>query len=401
MELTLALVLGSLCCYCITADTPWAVIIVESPQQPFYSGDRVTLKCEISQDEGWDWEYHWVRNGSSLQVSTNRTITVTLPDESGLYRCFGRREDLQSNDSPNITIVFKALPAILTLDPQSPVFPGENITLKCEIGSCGGWTFKWHEGSDSGPVYESIQNTFTVRAASNETKYWCQGERTDRPTASERSNEVNIQVMALPEAKLTAEPQSPVSTGTTVTLKCVIESHSNWTYKWYKDRKNNLEIEGNNFTITRATESDEGTYWCQGVRGERPTSTQLSNAVSVGKKGSESSPFITGVAVAGGVVGGVVLTVIILKVISYYYRRQKGPISISSSAGPSLSPPTGLAERHADEHQHQSDGGGLPVYETIPLTDQSRPVLDTVYDKLSLSKMGNLSSPCNPYQLVK
>ncbi|XP_062371982.1 sialoadhesin-like [Sardina pilchardus] len=217
------------------------------------------------------------------------------------------------------------LPAILTLDPQSPVFPGEHVSLKCEIGSYGGWTFKWHEGSDSGPVYESIGNTFTVRAAeSNETKYWCQGERTDRPTASERSNEVNIQVMALPEAKLTAEPHSPVSTGTTVTLKCVIESPSNWTYKWYKDRKNHLEIEGDNFTITRTTDSDEGTYWCQGVRGERPTSTQLSNAVSVGKKGSESSPFIMGVAVAGGVVGGVVLTVIILKVLSYYYRRQKG-----------------------------------------------------------------------------
>ncbi|XP_076144922.1 Fc receptor-like protein 5 isoform X2 [Alosa pseudoharengus] len=654
MELILALVLGSLCYCCSTADIPWAVITTESPQQPFYSGDRVTLRCDITQGEGW--QYQWVRNGSSLQGSMNRTITISLPDESGLYRCSGRRGHLQTYESPGIPIVFGALPATLTLDPQSPVFTGENVTLKCEIGSYGGWTYKWYEGSNSDPVFESVENTFTIRAAeSNETKYWCRGERTDRPTASERSNEVNIQVMALsrttltveprntvfigetvilkceidslggwtykwykdnmseplnmtvesniiitanvrsdegrywcqaektdrptisdrsndvyihvkalpkpklvieprgpmfigenvtlkcefkfprgwkykwykgnssesfnasdtntstikvaksdeglyrcqgqrrdratsshmsnevsihvkalptpkltiepqnhvfpgqtvtfkcevkssygwkykwykennpepvarsetnttikhvvetdegtywcqgerrdrptssqpskkvhlhmmplPKAKLTAEPQSPVSTETMVTLTCVIESHSNWTYKWYKDKKNNLVIEGNNFTITRATDSDEGTYWCQGVRRERPTSSQLSNSVPVGKRDSGSSLLIMGVAVAGGVAGGVVLTIIVLKVVPRCCRRQTGAVSNTSTAGP------GLAGRNTTD---EYDGEGLPIYETIELTEPSRPVMDTVYDKLSLSKMGMLEDP--------
>ncbi|KAG5261077.1 hypothetical protein AALO_G00299740 [Alosa alosa] len=31
---------------------------------------------------------------------------------------------------------------------------------------------------------------------------------------------------------------------------------------------------------------------------------------------------------------------------------------------------------------------GLPIYETIELTEPTRPVMDTVYDKLSLSRIG-------------
>ena len=97
---------------------------------------------------------------------------------------------------------------------------------------------------------------------------------------------------APPKPTLRVEPQRPVSTGETVTLKCVIESLSKWTYKWYKDRNNNVVFEGNNFTITRVTASDEGRYWCQGVRGERPTSSQLSDSVDVGVDYSMKGEYI-------------------------------------------------------------------------------------------------------------
>ena len=81
---------------------------------------------------------------------------------------------------------------------------------------------------------------------------------------------------ALPLATLTVEPHSPVFTGETVTLKCVIESHSGWVYKWYKDRDNNVVFEGDTFTLKEVTESHNGKYWCKGERKERPTSSQIS-----------------------------------------------------------------------------------------------------------------------------
>ena len=92
---------------------------------------------------------------------------------------------------------------------------------------------------------------------------------------------------ALPGARLTIEPQSPVFTGETVTLKCEIETHSGWTYTWFKDWSPNLvfESEGNTFNITAAAQSDEGQYWCQGERRDRPTASQRSNQANIQVKG--------------------------------------------------------------------------------------------------------------------
>ena len=86
---------------------------------------------------------------------------------------------------------------------------------------------------------------------------------------------------ALPRARLTIEPQSPVFTGETVTLKCEIESHSGWTYTWFKDWSPNLvfESEGNTFNITAAAQSDEGQYWCQAERRDRPTASDTSRVI--------------------------------------------------------------------------------------------------------------------------
>ncbi|KAL2079196.1 hypothetical protein ACEWY4_024940 [Coilia grayii] len=86
-----------------------------------------------------------------------------------------------------------------------------------------------------------------------------------------------------------------------VTMTCVIEVYSNWTYKWYKDNNNNVVFEGNIFKITEASESDEGLYWCQGKRTQKPRSSQLSDPVHVGLK-ERSSPIqlVVGIALGAG-----------------------------------------------------------------------------------------------------
>ncbi len=88
-----------------------------------------------------------------------------------------------------------------------------------------------------------------------------------------------------PRSTLTVTPDSPVFTGETVNLKCVIESYSNWRYEWYKDRVM-LQTSVNRDTLTiRVNESDQGQYWCRGQRDERPKSSQSISAVSVSVKG--------------------------------------------------------------------------------------------------------------------
>ncbi len=81
-------------------------------------------------------------------------------------------------------------------------------------------------------------------------------------------------------------PDSPVFTGETFNLKCVIESHSNWRYEWYKDSvmlkaAKRYSINRDTLTIRGATESDQGQYWCRGQRDKRPKSSQSSPIVKL------------------------------------------------------------------------------------------------------------------------
>ena len=93
-------------------------------------------------------------------------------------------------------------------------------------------------------------------------------------------------LITLPTATLTVEPQSPVFTGDTVTLKCVIEPEGVWKYKWYKGRNNNLLSQSDTSTHTiKVSESDKGQYWCQGEMRDRPVSSQMSGRVYLTVKG--------------------------------------------------------------------------------------------------------------------
>ncbi|KAL0149194.1 hypothetical protein M9458_055428, partial [Cirrhinus mrigala] len=92
----------------------------------------------------------------------------------------------------------------------------------------------------------------------------------------------------LPTSTVTVTPDHPVFTGETVNLKCVIESHSDWRYEWYKgtdsvmsQTSDRYTVNKNTLTIRGATESDQDQYWCRGRRDERPKSSQSSSKVSL------------------------------------------------------------------------------------------------------------------------
>ncbi|KAL6490996.1 hypothetical protein MHYP_G00013410 [Metynnis hypsauchen] len=126
-------------------------------------------------------------------------------------------------------------------------------------------------------------------------QYRCRGEQSDRPVSSQYSNTVLLTVFALPRATLTVEPERPVSTGESVTLKCEINPHDGWTYQWYKqDKQSGLTAVSQSVyhTVNRDTLIIRGDavingdqYQCRGERRNRPTSSQYSNSVTLTVKG--------------------------------------------------------------------------------------------------------------------
>ncbi len=100
----------------------------------------------------------------------------------------------------------------------------------------------------------------------------------------------------LPRSTLTVTPDSPVFTGETVNLTCVIETYSDWRYEWYKDSvmlqsSDRYTVNRDTLTIRGATESDQGQYWCRGQRDRRPKSSQ-SSSVSLSVTGELNIIFL-------------------------------------------------------------------------------------------------------------
>ncbi len=91
-----------------------------------------------------------------------------------------------------------------------------------------------------------------------------------------------------PRSTLTVTPDSPVFTGETVNLKCVIESYSNWRYEWYKDRvmlqtSDRYTVNENTLSIAKPVASDQGWYMCRGQI--RSVSSHTISAVYLSVKG--------------------------------------------------------------------------------------------------------------------
>uniref|UniRef100_A0A8C2F0Y9 Si:ch211-220f21.2 n=1 Tax=Cyprinus carpio TaxID=7962 RepID=A0A8C2F0Y9_CYPCA len=264
----------------------------------------------------------------------------------------------------------------LTVRPDSPVFTGETISLKCVIESYSNWRYEWYKGRDSVMLqtserYTVNRDTLTIRGVneSDQDQFWCRGHIDGRPVSSYSSSvyltvtgELNSIVLLnslycvhiysrevffffffffkvffffylstpvyfylfyntfmifchmivtlhckltscvscvlslilcfftdLPRSTLTVTPDSPVFTGERVTLKCVIETHSDWRYEWYKGTNNSVISQSSDrYTVNRDTlsikglnESDQDQYWCRGQRDERPKSSQESNQINL------------------------------------------------------------------------------------------------------------------------
>uniref|UniRef100_A0AAR2LCD7 Ig-like domain-containing protein n=1 Tax=Pygocentrus nattereri TaxID=42514 RepID=A0AAR2LCD7_PYGNA len=296
------------------SDLPKPTLTVE-PERPVFSGESVTLKCEIKGYDGWTYqwykqdpwsrwtavshsEYHTV-NGDTLTI---RRDTVNHGDQ---YWCRGERHDRSTSSqySDPVTLTVKTLPtAELTVEPKrSPVFSGESVTLKCEIKGYDGWTYQWYKQDPwsrwtavSQSVHHTVNgDTLTIRGDTviNGDQYLCRGERHDRPTSSEYSSSVTLTVKDLPKPTLTVEPERPVFSGESVTLKCEIKGYYGWTYQWYKlDKQSGLTavsqseyhtVNGDTLTIRRDTVNHGDQYWCRGERHDRSTSSQYSDPVTL------------------------------------------------------------------------------------------------------------------------
>uniref|UniRef100_A0AAZ1X7B0 Ig-like domain-containing protein n=1 Tax=Oreochromis aureus TaxID=47969 RepID=A0AAZ1X7B0_OREAU len=249
---------------------PKPTVTLQPSWTQIYSGETVTVTCEIQGGEGAQWTYEWRPDKLNKRPTSNnyRIITVTQSDSGG-YSCQGRRGSFYTQWSDSITLTVSSPPKpTVTLQPSwTQIYRGETVTVRCEIqgGEGAQWTYEWRRGhSNIGSA--SREYTINKVTESNAGEYSCRGKRSFSWT--KWSDITTLTVLSPPKPTVTLQPSwTQIYRDTTVTVRCEIHGgeRAQWTYEWRRGQKNIPET-SSVYTINRVTESDGGGYSCRATR---------------------------------------------------------------------------------------------------------------------------------------
>uniref|UniRef100_A0A3P8PG12 Ig-like domain-containing protein n=1 Tax=Astatotilapia calliptera TaxID=8154 RepID=A0A3P8PG12_ASTCA len=75
-----------------TNKTPKPTVTLQPPWPQIYSGETVTVRCEIHGGEGAQWTYEWRPAEVNTPPTSNEyRISSAAESDSGEYSCRGRR----------------------------------------------------------------------------------------------------------------------------------------------------------------------------------------------------------------------------------------------------------------------------------------------------------------------
>ncbi|KAK3545916.1 hypothetical protein QTP70_016712, partial [Hemibagrus guttatus] len=281
------------------------VTVRVNPQSSVYTGDTVTLSCELQQETGW--EFQWYKNNQLLQSPTSEetnTLKVTVKDAGETtYQCQARRGNYNTEFSDPVKITARVRPKPVTsINPDNQVFSGDTVTLRCDIQdeSVSSWQYSWYKDASHSPVSSVQVYRISGVEVTHTGKYTCRGAERGGSRSSHSSDAVTLTVSERPRAVLSVSPQSWLTEGDSVTLSCeVTDSSTDWTFSWYtvvpyrdgltginNNRGYSVYVEllsdssrgsGGNYTLSPAALNHTGVYMCRGERGEPAFHTQYSN----------------------------------------------------------------------------------------------------------------------------
>ncbi|XP_062257508.1 basement membrane-specific heparan sulfate proteoglycan core protein-like [Platichthys flesus] len=290
-----------------------ASVVLQPDWSLVFSGERITVRCELPADElteveyewtnptdelteveyewtnptdelteveyEWtnptdelsEWEYEWTKPNSTTAPTHNehRIVNVSSSD-SGSYRCLAKdKKNLNSTTewSDDVTLTVSERPAA-QLSADHRAFPvGGSVLLTCSVGPASpGWKYYWYRGEKtSEPLTdEDFKSHGQSASASREGLYWCRGGRGDPVYYTQYSHSVRIHGIVHNRAAVTLQPNWPSRyRGEAVTLRCEIQGgDSEWEYEWTAT-SSQAPPNTKEFRISLGSDLS-GSYWCQG-----------------------------------------------------------------------------------------------------------------------------------------
>ncbi|XP_076828117.1 leukocyte immunoglobulin-like receptor subfamily A member 3 isoform X2 [Brachyhypopomus gauderio] len=278
------------------SNKPTATVTVR-PHSSIYTGDNVTLSCEVQSSVGWKflWYNYNVPTFRTSGDDHTKTISETMSTVgSFMYACRAERGNYYTRDSNWVTVTVTERPkAVVSIKPDPQVFVGETVTLTCNIkgGGATRWQYSWEKERSNSPVFHEQVYTISGAQQYHRGKYTCRGTEAGGSRYSHTSDAVTLTVSAVkPKPELTSSLQGAALIGNPVTLYCKLEQSAGWRFYWSKHTQN---LENETSTETNSTSSsDGGQYWCRAGRGNPVYYTHYSDALWVNVTGVSSLVYL-------------------------------------------------------------------------------------------------------------
>ncbi|XP_053291658.1 basement membrane-specific heparan sulfate proteoglycan core protein-like isoform X1 [Pleuronectes platessa] len=270
-------------------------VVLQPDWSLVFSGERITVRCELPADEQTEWEYEWTNhtdeqteweyewtkpNSTTAPTHNEHRIVNVSSSDSGSYRCLAKdKKNLNSTTewSDDVTLTVSERPAA-HLSADHRAFPvGGSVLLTCSVGPASpGWKYYWFRGEKtSEPLTdEDFKSHGQSASASREGLYWCRGGRGDPVYYTQYSHPVRIHGIVHNTAAVILQPNWPRRyRGEAFTLRCEIQGgDSEWEYEWTAT-SSQAPPNTKEFRISLGSDLS-GSYWCQGrLKGARQNST--------------------------------------------------------------------------------------------------------------------------------
>ncbi|XP_053089313.1 sialoadhesin-like [Pangasianodon hypophthalmus] len=274
-----------------------------NPQSSVYTGDTITLSCELQQSTGW--EFLWYKYNQQLQLlntvardSNTLSVTVNKAEET-VYKCIAHRQNTLGNSytmlSDPVKITARERPrAVLSVSPQSWLTDGDSVTLSCEVtDSSTDWTFSWYTTVPYRNGLTQIKNnrgyimyvellsdssrgsggsyTLNPAALHHTGVYMCRGERGEPAVHTQYSNPQPLWITGeAPPFSLIINPsRTQHFTDDSLSLSCEDQSNSTgWTVRRYAHNQRVSDcsqwgsVTGSTCKISSIHTFHSGVYWC-------------------------------------------------------------------------------------------------------------------------------------------
>ncbi|XP_060762624.1 Fc receptor-like protein 5 isoform X2 [Neoarius graeffei] len=262
-------------------------VVSIKPDEQVYSGETVTLRCEMQDDGDSYWTYSWNKDGAVVSSGQEYRISGVTTTHAGKYTCQGteRKSSRSSHTSAAVTLTVSENPQPkLTSRLNGTALKGNSVTLNCLLWpQSAEWKFYWMKSTQITETVTALSYyTLSSVRVSDGGQYRCRAGRGNPIYYTHYSDAFWVNVTESPKAVVIIQPDKHVFRGETVTLRCEIQGGGDtvWTYSWYKNDYTDL-LTAQEFNLSSVRNDVSGKYTCSGWRSSDFQKSEISDAVTL------------------------------------------------------------------------------------------------------------------------